>query len=192
MKCTECDREAHSRGLCGMHYKRLTSKRPVSPTRDMTTEERFFHYVNKRPGECWPWTGSTFGEGRYGAFWVSPKTISAHVYSYILHRGPVPSGMFVCHSCDNPKCVNPDHLFLATPKENTRDMLKKGRHWTPSGDLNPRTKIKDAEIPKIFEMSKFMTHGAIAATFGVSRPCISMILSGRKRATSCKPCTGDS
>lgn len=181
MQCKECDRKAHARGLCAMHYKRLVSTRPVRPTRGMSTEERFFHYVDKRPGGCWIWTASTFGEGRYGAFGIARKTICAHVYSYIIHKGPVPRGMFVCHTCDNPPCVNPDHLFLGTIQDNTKDMINKGRFRVASGDTHYKTKIKEADLPKIFEMAKSMSQTAIAQHFGVYPSHICRILSGHKR-----------
>ena len=181
MQCKECDRKAHARGLCGMHYKRFTSARPVRPTRDMSTEERFFHYVDKRPDGCWLWAGATFGEGGYGAFGVGGKTIAAHVYSYIIRNGAVPSGMCVCHTCDVRNCVNPDHLFLGTTQDNTQDMINKGRFRIASGDAHYKTKIKEADLPKIFEMAKSMSQKAIAQHFGVYPSHICRILSGHKR-----------
>lgn len=89
---------------------------------------RFWSKVNKglRPDDCWIWTaGKSNG---YGIFRVGDnKTISAHRYSYILHNGKEPGSLFVCHRCDNPSCVNPDHLFLGTQGDNIQDMIDKGR-----------------------------------------------------------------
>lgn len=94
----------------------------------MTNLERFLSKVNKTES-CWIWTGfKDKGYGRMG--WKTPKgyrSIPASRISYMLFRGEIPEGMFVCHKCDNPPCVNPDHLFLGSSKENTHDMVKKGR-----------------------------------------------------------------
>lgn len=81
---------------------------------------------------CWLWTGSVFKSSGYGACWVDPRTIGAHRASWIAHFGEIPEGMFVCHRCDVPLCVRPDHLFLGTPADNTRDMQQKGRNRKPA------------------------------------------------------------
>ena len=91
-------------------------------------EVRFWAKVQKgnNPDDCWNWTGGITGAG-YGAMMIDYKNVSAHRFSYELHFGPIPEGMFICHKCDNPSCSNPDHLFLGTPQDNVDDMISKDR-----------------------------------------------------------------
>lgn len=122
----DCDRQTAAT-YCQKHAERirlhgnLTGKRPKGDE-----EFRFWFRVDKT-GDCWTWTGGTSRNG-YGAFWTKEKRlVRASRFSYALHYGPIPDGMVVCHRCDNPPCVRPDHLFLGTQGDNMRDMWQKGR-----------------------------------------------------------------
>jgi hypothetical protein len=88
----------------------------------MISAARFWPKVRKDRG-CWVWTGATTTTG-YGRLSGQP----AHRLSWEIHHGPIPAGLFVCHRCDNPGCVRPDHLFLGTHEANMADMVAKGRH----------------------------------------------------------------
>jgi len=99
-----------------------------------TIEERFLSKI-KKTKNCWFWLGSLRkGKMKYGRFAVSHrKNVIAHRFSYELYKGKIPDGLLVLHSCDNPSCVKPGHLFIGTQKDNMQDMVKKGRGKNGSG-----------------------------------------------------------
>jgi hypothetical protein len=94
-----------------------------------TARDRFFDKVEQPAygGSCWLWQASKNPEG-YGHFQFEGRVIGAHRASYLLFRGEVPEGLLICHTCDNPACVNPDHLFLGDHQANADDKMRKGRH----------------------------------------------------------------
>jgi hypothetical protein len=94
--------------------------------KNSSIKERFFQKVNKT-NSCWLWTGALSSRG-YGSFGVNGKTTAAHRYSYQMHIGEIPKGLVICHTCDTPSCVNPDHLWAGTQSENMKDMFNKNRH----------------------------------------------------------------
>lgn len=114
----------------------------------LSVEDRFWQNVNLTgPNECWNWTACD--NGRYGSMRVNGKRKSAHRLSYGLNKGDIPSGKLVCHTCDNPKCVNPNHLWLGTDAENSADRKAKGRGHIPSGVTNGNAKLTVDEVVAI-------------------------------------------
>jgi hypothetical protein len=152
------------------------------------TEQAFWHFVNKTEA-CWIWTGSTTPKG-YGRIKLRGKTFRAHRLSWMLHNGNIPNSMLVCHQCDNPLCVNPEHLFLGTPDDNMKDMVAKGRQakadthlsrTKPSalrrGENHGRAKLSEHDVRTIRSLSaQGLPALQIAKRYGVSSSTIDRIL----------------
>ena len=120
---------------CTTHSERLRLHGDLHHRRP-TPEERFWGKVDKTDG-CWLWTAGTNING-YGRLSVNRIAILAHRYSWALHNGEIPKGMCVMHKCDNPPCVNPDHLEMGSQQDNLKDMLSKGRHGKRGKDKKKR------------------------------------------------------
>lgn len=144
---------------------------------------RFFERVDKPsdPEACWPWTGYTDHDG-YGMLWVKigddrPRNHRASRLSYLIHAGDIPDGLLACHTCDNPICVNPRHLFLGTPEVNTHDMIQKGRGV--SGARVWSSKLSEIDVQEIRERLASGESGAsIARQFRVTPTTVSNINRG--------------
>lgn len=121
---------------------------------------------------CWLWTGSSNPLG-YGTFKLDGKAQMAHRASWMLHNGPIPAGLCVCHKCDTPACVNPDHLFLGTNADNVADMVRKGRQSTARGEASGLAKITEREAVEIFQAAGLQRD--IAARYGVHQVQVSAI-----------------
>ena len=162
---------------------------------------RFWLLVEKTDG-CWKWNGAkdTFG---YGVIWRDGKTIKAPRFSYELHIGTIPQGMFVCHACDNPECVRPDHLWVGTADDNNKDCVRKGRgkscakeqnilhrnpelsptHLNPEltrGERNGNAKLTEAQVIAIRNRHAQgdISCSELAREHHVSRSIVSRIIRG--------------
>lgn len=125
---------------------------------------------------CWNWAGSINGCG-YGKFQINGRQALAHRASWAQHFGKIPFKMFVCHRCDNPRCVNPDHLFLGNAAANAADKQRKGRG--NGGCVSQRgIKLTMSQAAAIKDDPRL--HREIAADYGVSRVTVTNIKNGRK------------
>lgn len=137
--------------------------------RGKSTEDRFIEKVLKQADGCWGFQSSK-ARGGYSRFHLQGRTRRAHIVSYELFKGPA-GGKFVCHTCDNPPCVNPEHLFLGTPAQNSSDMKAKARQ--ARGPTSGRSKLTESAVHQI--RASTLTQQALADQFGVSQVAISKV-----------------
>lgn len=143
--------------------------------------QRFMEYVMPEPNSgCWLWTRCTTRDG-YGQFHFKEKMVKAHRYSWLIHNGEIPVGLLVCHKCDTPGCVNPDHLFLGTPAENNHDKIRKGRGRGPKSEDVNTTKLNREKVESIKRLyaNYGLSQRDIAFLFSVTQANIKQILLGR-------------
>lgn len=177
-----CEKWAWAQGYCDNHYQKLKRQGIIQPKRKVNDPVGRFHasyMVNPESG-CWEWTAWLHPKG-YGVIPVggASKKVRAHRFSWELHRGPIPDGLFPCHSCDNRKCVNPDHLFLGDDRANVRDMVAKGRDGARPGE--PRDKLSPSMAMNIRVMFARGQHSmvALARIYGLDHRTVSDVVRGR-------------
>lgn len=140
------------------------------------------HVDRKSEDECWNWTASKDRDG-YGKFHIerNKNKYALDVASRVAYKathGSIPDKMCVLHTCDNPSCCNPKHLFLGTKKDNTQDMILKGRKIDFKGEDHPNSVLTEDNIKEIFSLYRDgYTQTEIADQFHVTQVCISSILS---------------
>jgi len=181
-----CEKKHEGHGLCNTHNSRnkIHGDALKKFARSMTAKERLLSSVNTiDPNSCWEWL-KRINLGGYGSIGINGKTCLAHRISYEIFKDKIPDNMLVCHSCDNRKCINPDHLFLGTYKDNCQDMIKKGRNRLPIGKdhwhFNNGIKLCKNNVIKIKEKLKNGTSALkIALEFNVTSHTIYGIKNGK-------------
>lgn len=142
--------------------------------------ERFWEKVHRGDG-CWEWQAFVQPNSGYGTITVDGKSLRAHRVSYELNIGPIPVGLHVLHTCDNPRCVRPDHLFTGNQGDNVRDMHAKGRHrgGNRPGEGHPQAKLTDADVAAIRQryLPRDGSGAQIMREYGISSSHLSHIVS---------------
>ena len=179
------DNEARRRKTCSLACRGVLSSR----SHHLKRTGPFESYVSMSEEGCWEWQGFRNAQG-YGEY----RHKKAHRVSWELANGQIPDGLYVCHKCDNPSCVRPDHLFLGTAKDNVHDMITKGRaHFIGSdgrepsgfvgknkGEQHRSAKLTESQVITI--RSRFVSRcpingaAALAAEYGVGQDSIRRIV----------------
>lgn len=183
-KYDKCNGKVVGWGFCQKHYRRyMKYGSPDSKKNDHAPMEiRFWRFVDKRASnECWNWIGTKLnGYGRFSIGSKESGSDGAHRISWRMHNNAeIQDGMVVMHSCDNPSCVNPSHLSLGTYKENTADMIAKGRKRvvSPKGEGNGKSLLNEEKV-RIIKQSN-LSHAELARKLGVSPNCVRGVRIGR-------------
>jgi len=145
-------------------------------------EERFWSRVNiAGADECWEWrsTKQTYG---YGILKIKGKMKGAHRLAWLFTNGEIPNGLWVLHKCDNPSCVNPNHLFLGTARDNAQDRARKGRNGNQNGEQGNNSKLINEQVLEIHTKYRTtsITQRELATQYEISQSQINNIVRGKE------------
>jgi hypothetical protein len=178
-QCPKCGIKIANRQGWGGHMRKC----PV------TAIDLFWLRVDKSASNgCWHWTGAITSDG-YGSIRIKRVHVQPHRLSYELSKGPIPSGLHVLHTCDNPRCVNPEHLFLGTHRDNMADRVRKGR---VANGCNKVTAEQALSIMREYKRSNLCRSNAqeLARKYGITSNSITAIVFGRSWKHLHRPADG--
>lgn len=182
-KAPTCERRAAAKGYCNMHYNRWRRHGDPATVRTMVRRgsplrERLEMRADRSAGPdgCWLWTGCLGGNG-YAPMQYEGRTRYAHVWAYVHKHGEPPADRpFVCHTCDNRRCVNPAHLYAGTHQQNMDDKVERHRQARHPGESNAMHKLTDEQVYEIRDLQgRGFSTSQVAQMFGVSQSRISPI-----------------
>lgn len=183
-----CQTKHYNQGYCAKHYHRIKThgdptivKKRSHPVYD-SLNDYLTRNSKKQMNGCWEWTSSKRrrGYGNAGSCeWAKQyNTGLAHRLAYICYKGEFDYTLFVCHHCDNPSCINPQHLFLGTHKENMKDMLLKGRKNNESGEKAANAKLTKDQAIYILRNMETISAWELSTKFNVCRQTIQNVWNG--------------
>lgn len=183
MKCCSvdnCQRPSQAKGMCDLHYRRVLRHGSISKPY-VSDLDRFEEKITYEPmSGCWLWVGAVHGEFGYGSFRLGDSPKKAHRAAWVLYKGGIPEDLHVLHRCDNPGCVNPDHLFLGTHDDNMKDMKGKGRTKFFHSEDHPNSKLTNVQVNEIRELNKKgISCIEIAKRFPIGKSMANYICNGR-------------
>lgn len=160
---------------------------------DFVTKEFLLRHCRINERGCWEWMRNKTNAG-YGMINVDKKTKMVHRLAFELWVSQIPAGLFVCHKCDNPPCFNPEHLFTATPLENSRDMVAKGRSIPPHriyrGESHPGHKLSNEQVILVRKLyvpqklrlpkTRYISRKELAKQLNISEVAVKEIVSGKR------------
>jgi len=180
-----CEEKRDSLGFCSIHYWRVKKYGEAGPAQKLTgrgvpLKDRLLAGRKTTDDGCWEWTRGTRGKMKYGTLCVNGKNEGVHRLSAHVFQGfDLGSPMLICHSCDNPLCFNPDHLFVGTHKDNSDDKFKKGREHYFSGEDHPNAKYTVEQVREIRRLrAKGMTLPEISKRTGVKWNTVQAVCAG--------------
>lgn len=170
-KIDGCDKPVKGHGWCQLHYRRFRETGDPLKVKQVqhhgvSLQERFLAYVQQGPG-CWEWTGNRDPRG-YGRIGMNGKPILAHRMSWMLFRHDITADQHVCHHCDNPSCVKPEHLFLGDAAMNCADKIAKNRmkYGVSRGTAHGCSKLTEDQVREI--RSSTGASRIVAEKYGIS------------------------
>jgi hypothetical protein len=169
-----CEKPYLCKDMCERHYRQHKKYGHIVATyKDIYPIDRFSQKTIRKENGCIEWTGVCTKEG-YGSISINNRKIRTHRFAYNYYIGDIPEGLLVCHHCDNPRCCNPQHLFLGTNQDNADDKVRKNRH--------PRTRSHKLTESDVIKIKKLLEQGEryrdIGKKFNVSTSPICKINKG--------------